>query len=63
MLIEIHVGGSQLTCVEVLDAIKRSRLNANDHTPFLPDETGIIHDINGNNIGSWKTTETDFPNE
>jgi len=60
MRIEIHIGGSQLTCVEVVEAIKRSRLNANDNSPFTHGETGIIHDAKGNNIGGWETTETDF---
>lgn len=55
MRIEINIDKINLTCIEVVDAIKRSRLNANDNTAFLAYETGIIHDINGNNIGSWKT--------
>jgi len=63
MLITIHIGGSQLTCVEVLEAIKRSRLNADDHTPFQPGETGLIRDSNMNVIGGWGTTETDFPKD
>jgi hypothetical protein len=63
MLIEIKIGGSQLTCVEVVRAINHSRLNADDHTPFAPGETGIFRDTNGNQIGTWKTTETDFPDE
>lgn len=58
MRIEIYIDGSQLSALEVVEAIKRSRLNAADHDPFSSGETGIFRDINGNAIGGWKTVET-----
>ena len=54
MLITIKIAGSQLTCVEVLELLKRLRLNANDNTPLLANDAGIIRDENSDYIGYWK---------
>jgi len=57
MQITIKINKIDLTCVEVVEAIQRSRLAAKDYSPLMPKEKGKLADINGNTIGSWETIE------
>jgi hypothetical protein len=62
MRIQINLSRHELTCVDVVEAIQRSRLNARDMTPFQENETGVLRDINGNTIGFWLTSpDEDVP--
>lgn len=59
MKITITLESHQLTCVDVIQALKHSRLNADDHSPFQSGETGVLRDDNCNTIGRWLTEEPD----